>query len=180
VMNNVVVYNVSMGLQIAGYDTVSGTKVYNNVFAWNGKVGIELWMSLSNVELKNNITYKNGRAGIEAYYATGGGVVIDHNGSYGHSDGDIRLSSTGSGNSFSYTLGTNYIGDPLFVSTTNFKLQAVSPLIDKALANSLVTVDYDGVSRPQGAAPDVGAYELATAAAVAAPAAPTNVRVTSQ
>jgi len=32
------------GIQIAGYNTVSTMKVYNNVVAFNGASGIILWM----------------------------------------------------------------------------------------------------------------------------------------
>src|SRR5207302_55096 len=62
--------------------------------------------------------------------------------------------------------GTPYPGDlwmvnPLFVNLAagDFHLQSGSPLIDKGTTLSQVTNDYDGVSRPQGAGYDIGAFE---------------------
>jgi len=41
----------------------------------------------------------------------------------------------------------------------NYRLQAGSPAIAAGLILSLVTNDCDGVLRPAGVAPDVGAYQ---------------------
>jgi hypothetical protein len=51
--------------------------------------------------------------------------------------------------------------NPLFVapSSQNFQLQASSPLVNAGSAVTNVTTDITGVSRPQGAAYDIGAYE---------------------
>jgi len=46
--------------------------------------------------------------------------------------------------------------------------------IDKAAAHPSVATDYDAETRPQGAAPDIGADEFSLVSQ--APAAPTNVR----
>jgi hypothetical protein len=54
--------------------------------------------------------------------------------------------------------------DPLFVNPAarDFHLQAGSPAIDKGIPVSGLLQDPDGVSRPQGAGWDVGAYEYRT------------------
>jgi hypothetical protein len=51
-------------------------------------------------------------------------------------------------------------GAPGFIAAPSgdFHLGTASGAINAALP-STVTVDHDGVSRPQGSAPDVGAYE---------------------
>jgi hypothetical protein len=49
--------------------------------------------------------------------------------------------------------------DPLFVSSTDFHLQAGSPAINAAHGAWAVPVDFDGVLRPQGPASDMGAFE---------------------
>jgi hypothetical protein len=48
--------------------------------------------------------------------------------------------------------------------------------IDKAAAHPSVATHYDAETRPQGAAPDIGAHDFSLVSQ--APAAPTNVRVT--
>jgi hypothetical protein len=51
--------------------------------------------------------------------------------------------------------------NPLFANpaTDDFHLQAKSPCIDSGFALTGVTSDFDGVSRPQGAGYDIGAFE---------------------
>lgn len=52
--------------------------------------------------------------------------------------------------------------DPLFLNpiANDFHLETVSPAIDKGVNLASVTDDRDGISRPQGAQDDIGAYEL--------------------
>lgn len=54
-------------------------------------------------------------------------------------------------------------GAPLFVSAAvaNFHVTAISPAIDhgSTAVNALVSNDFDGNARPQGSAPDIGAFE---------------------
>ncbi len=55
--------------------------------------------------------------------------------------------------------------DPLFVSTSDLHLQAMSPVIDDGIAIGGITLDFDRQARNQGAAPDIGADETVPAAA---------------
>jgi hypothetical protein len=58
-----------------------------------------------------------------------------------------------------------YYADPIFVSTTDYHLQATSPARGKATSSIsplTFTNDYAGAARPQGAAWDIGAYEYRT------------------
>jgi hypothetical protein len=68
----------------------------------------------------------------------------------------------------------------MFVSAAagNFRLLAGSTAIDNgsAAVNSLVTTDFDGNPRPQGPAPDIGAFE---SSGVTLPT-PTNLKVILQ
>jgi hypothetical protein len=49
---------------------------------------------------------------------------------------------------------------PHLVGPADAHLQPGSPAIDAGVAQQEVTVDLDGIARPQGAACDLGAYEL--------------------
>ena len=55
--------------------------------------------------------------------------------------------------------------DPLFVNhgaaPPNLRLEPNSPCVDTGKTIAAVTVDFDGVARPQGANYDIGAFELA-------------------
>jgi len=52
--------------------------------------------------------------------------------------------------------------DPLFVNAAgnDYHVQSTSPAINRGTTLTQVTTDLDGVTRPQGAGYDLGAYEL--------------------
>ena len=95
-------------------------------------------------------------------------------GTIGVHDGGVDLSTIiisnnyfgGSGyaaKTVSSVMGTNYIngGDPKFVNAANldFRLQSTSVLIDKGITISPAFNDKNGITRPQGTAWDIGAFE---------------------
>jgi len=72
--------------------------------------------------------------------------------------------------------GTELSSNPLFVSISNYQLQATSPARD-AGANVGLTLDYDGHSVPVGSGVDIGAYEYVLDGDTTPPTAPTGLRV---
>ncbi len=62
-------------------------------------------------------------------------------------------------------IANNIVADPQIVDAVgkNFHLKSTSPAIDAAIPSSGLESDHDfeGTSRPQGATPDIGAFELA-------------------
>ncbi len=59
------------------------------------------------------------------------------------------------------SLTANLNSDPLFVNpTSDFHLQSGSPAIDSGVTLSNLLTDFDGITRPQLAAYDIGAYEF--------------------
>ena len=54
------------------------------------------------------------------------------------------------------------VADPMFVSpgADDYHVQAASPAVDKGTATEAPASDLEGTARPQGAAFDIGAYEL--------------------
>ncbi len=173
-VNNISFHNDASGLQIAGYSTINGMKIYNNVMAWNGTSGIILWMSLGGVDIKNNIIYQNGHYGIGSVAATGGGVVVDHNISIGNGLANYFLSG------FAYTQGISIPGDPAFVSDAlagfDPHLTANSPAVNSGVNLSPVfTTDLAGALRPVTGAWDLGAYVFGST--VQPPFSPTNLHV---
>ena len=70
-----------------------------------------------------------------------------------------------------------YMTNPLFLSSTDFQLQATSPAIDKgtsSISPLTFTTDNAGVARPQGSAWDIGAYEFIGVK----PLPPKNLKIT--
>jgi hypothetical protein len=164
VINNLMFRNAACGLQVAGYNTVSNMRVYNNVIARNGTTGIILWMSLSGVDIKNNILYGNGRYGLNSYAAHGSGVVVDRNLSFANASGHYNF--TAGGSDYSYTLGTSFFVDPLFINGTSSGFDAHLSGSSPALKNgfnlsSAFTTDIDGTTRSSSEGWDLGAYSYA-------------------
>lgn len=132
----------------------SGHEIYNNTIANNTTDGILLseWTgSVSNVQVRNNIAYGNaGNA-----FVNGGSGTVQSNNLFGV--------------------------DPSFVdsSAKDFRLGGASRAIDAGVGLSLVTTDIVGTGRPQGAAPDIGAFEYRgqDSSTVSPPSPPTNVRI---
>lgn len=134
VYNNVVWNNTSGGVGgIQAFQNVNGTKIYNNTCWNNADYNIHIQTGCTNTVAQNNILYQ-GVTG--AIINNGTGSTVDHN--------------------------TTNAQDPKFANLAgnDFHLLSGSPAIDAGVALAQVTVDADGIQRPQGAAYDIGAYEF--------------------
>ena len=173
--NTMVMNNVFYGF-VAGWGVQTalgfGGVIANNTFAFtspNDGGQVMLWDVDSNVSVENNIFY-NPPLGValNSYSFTPASCTLSHNLVYGGTLGGISAC----------TASNTVVANPNFVNAAgdNFQLQAGSPAIDAGVTVSGVSTDYNGVSRPQGSAFDIGAFEFATAtdqapviSAVAAP-----------
>jgi parallel beta-helix repeat protein len=144
---NNLIYNVGVGDYGDGIFVYygSGNQIYNNTTYNNRRSGINLYTNASGTEVKNNISYASG----SNFFDGGTGTAQSNN-----------------------LFGTN----PNFVdpATNNFQLQAGSPAIDAGTSLPVVTIDFAGHVRPQGGAPDIGAYEYGQ---VQTPSPPSNLRI---
>jgi hypothetical protein len=106
--------------------------IYNNLIYNNAAMGI--WAIGNSVNIFNNYVIRN-----NIFYQNGGTI-----------DSSVRV-----------TQSNNLITDPKFVNASagDFRVQAGSPAIDKGMAVSQVTTDFDKKPRPQGTRFTVGAYE---------------------
>src|ERR1051326_230537 len=165
VANNIIVSNASCGIQVVGYPTVSNMKIYNNTIAWNRDgSAIRLHQGINGVDIANNIIYGDRRSstcGIKDDGATGGGVVVRNNLFYFNVTDYCFTSTTPD------IQPNNQFSDPQFVdSASDWHLQSSSPAIDSGVTLSSVTTDFDGVTRPQGSAYDIGAFEFSPSGGV--------------
>jgi hypothetical protein len=160
VMNNLIVTNCAFGIQVRGSGTVTNMQIYNNTIVLNrNRSGLLLWQTVDGVDIANNIFYGNAGYGIKTSECDGSGVQIRNNLFYANRDGTWNMTNDLS--TVSYTLSGNITNSaPLFVNNaSDWHLQSGSPAIDAGVTLSIVPDDYDGVTRPQGAAYDMGAYE---------------------
>jgi len=150
VRNNIFTNSASWGICAYG---VSNLKVFNNVFAniSSSAIGFRAYSNgpITTGEIKNNIFYI-----FSAPYWTDGGSIVD-------ARNNILYKGNGSVDPLQYP---NDIcnKDPKMLNPSgfDFRLQPSSPAIDSGVP--LAGFDYDimGISRPQGASWDIGAYEF--------------------
>jgi hypothetical protein len=151
------------GIQVRGEDSglaASNVIVAANTTVANSLAGIVVESTARNVTVVNNVSAFNGTQGIYGYYCCG----IRLSGNLAHNTLLFGNGSGGTGNSsgtvIDFSLG-NLSGDPLFANlpARDFHLQAGSAGADRALPAWSPLIDADGKPRPQGLAPDTGAYE---------------------
>ncbi|MBK8494111.1 MAG: T9SS type A sorting domain-containing protein [Chitinophagaceae bacterium] len=139
---------------------INGFSVYNNTIIGRSTNPSYMGIDLSsmpqgngqNINIRNNIIQ-----GFGAYPVRGSnptnitGCFVTHNDFY--LNGNNNAVSWPGGNPANYTYNNNISQNPLFVSATNFSLQATSPCID---AGVNVGIPYNG------SAPDMGYVEYGT------------------
>lgn len=143
--------NMRQGINVS---QCSGIEVLNNTFDNVLQEAVILDTS-PNATIINNIFYNVGEGG-DSYAcvdsASSSGISIKTN--------DHFMSSGSPG---TYCSNAPYISrDPKFVNpgALDLHLQSGSTLIDAGTAAGSVLNDYDGISRPQGSAYDIGAFEF--------------------
>ena len=150
IIRNNVFYNMVHGWDVHRYgSTCDQVYIVNNTFAYpnpNRDGHIILASTTTNLYIQNNIFYLPGQnIGISG---TQSGAIIDHN---------LSTAAVGGGGT-----GTNIENtDPQMVNPTglDFRLLAGSPAVDAGIALAIVLNDFAGMSRPQGAGYDIGAFE---------------------
>jgi uncharacterized repeat protein (TIGR02059 family) len=156
-------------------DIYTGIQILNNVIiassnSYSTMAGISLyglWQGHS-VSIKNNIIVGFDQAPVWGSGAAGqtiSGLAIDHNNFYGNGNSNNVQFVSGLSPS-NYTFDTPIKSDPLFVSASDFRLQAGSLAIGKGIKIAGLTTDYSGntINDP----PSIGALESGSAAPVSA------------
>lgn len=189
VIGNVVHHIGSSGCRyIQGIYISTDGNVKNNLVYQIGGAAIHLWHDATNVNIANNTTFGSGvgivvggggayhRSGLNDYTHVVNNVVFDND------YGIVESGKTGTHNTYTNNLvhqHKNYnwrllnglthtssiTADPQFVNYLragggDYHLKDTSPAIDKGTKTHAPSTDLDGKVRPQGAAVDIGAYEI--------------------
>jgi len=123
------------GLRFSFHGSATNVTVRNNII--QGFYACPVYMqspgTITNVSIENNLFYNNGNSNSPKF------------------DRNIPTN---------ITTQNNITGNPLFISSADFHLQAGSPAIGKGLVLTGITLDYEGnaVKNPPG----IGAYEYAS------------------
>jgi len=164
-ITNCVFYNTYAGINFDSYNVagdVGINTVSNCSFLYSRYLHI-CGRECNNMTYKNNIYYGNNALGYGGYFR---GNTYSAQVVVGQFSNCVFYNIPSMPGGF---VGTNSnIGtDPLFVSLGNIvipanpdmHLQSGSPSKDAGTTLSYITVDYDGIARPIGSAPSIGAYE---------------------
>ena len=151
IANNVIEDNVARGVQL--YPSPAHVLVAYNTIVHNGRAGVIVSNDAANNTIANNIVADNGDIGVRSDSLTGTGNLVINNLAWHNSHGNIGPMADG------LTLVDNIEAAPSFASPTSYRLRSGSPAIDAADPTYVVGDDYEGVTRPQGGAPDIGAFE---------------------
>jgi hypothetical protein len=155
---NNVIYNHPYGFGIQIYPANHDTIVVDNTIANSAHSSIVVGGSggVYNITIRDNILYGDDW-GVEVdSTCPTGAVAVDHNVIYAY-----RVTPIEAGCSKVDASGGNTLADPLFLNYAgrDLHLQSGSTAIDQASSAWSETSDADGRGRPQGAGPDIGAFE---------------------
>jgi hypothetical protein len=168
--DNIVYANDLVGIEVNGI--AQNVTVYNNTFYQNGLLSLGIGgtspSQLSGVDVANNAFYQGANSNCQnncTWFPQGHvqidsaakGVTVRSN-YYGPGSPAFF---DGNGSAMASPDSTATTGNILFVNAAqlDFHLQSGSVAIDKGVTLSSVPYDFDGLSRPQGSAYDLGAYE---------------------
>jgi hypothetical protein len=158
VANNIIV-GAKRGFGIQIYPKSNRAVIASNTIVGNRYDGIIIGSdgstTANNAVIVDNILAFNRRYALSTYWGgkKGSGNIVAHNLTWKNASGGLK----GSGITF---LG-NVRGAPDFAnrSSGNYRLGPASSAVDRALTSLSPRVDFDDVSRPQGAVADIGAFE---------------------
>ncbi len=183
VANNVIYGHSQYGIRVGATDFFNASIIHNTIVP-NGKQGVIFEDRIyRNVVVSNNIF--SGTATMGMFYVSNAGdlqdIDLDSNLYFTNgmviNAGTTEYSSLDAFRSDHSEESRGIEADPGFAnaSAMNYSLAGGSSAIDAGQATFL-TVDFSGTFRPQGVAPDIGAYEMGSGSQPARPAPPILLR----
>ena len=134
------------------FDIVHCT-IVNNTSNGINQAKIDTWPK-ADLRVRNSIVAFNGLAGISANQASTSNVItLEYNCVYGNTGGDYALDAVAGTGSVSVNPKFNA------AASGDYRLKASSPVLDSG-TNLGITADLLGNTRPDGAGPAMGCYEL--------------------
>ena len=158
VRNNIFTANSHIGMVVSG--VVRNVRVYHNTFFENGRQGINIAEAAREIDIRANLFVQSENANClndcswyrTAHVEARATASLRANGYFPGEPAALG----GVSDNASVSGGNLRFAGP---ATFNFDLEAGSEAIDRAESIDEVKLDWRGRRRPQGAAPDLGAFE---------------------
>lgn len=176
--------NIVIGGSDGNNDVIGTVEVFNNHIIGAGEAGLRVNDPHGTVVIQNNVFYNNSSSQIFIQRAGAGLVTLQNNilfpgvgQTYVEFEPGVTSDAFNAQRNLYYNAGprpewdTNSLEDnPLFIDSAsrNFHLQGLSPAINAGM-NTGRGQDYDGISRPQGLAYDIGVFEFVDAGQQSSP-----------
>ncbi|MBN1676268.1 MAG: right-handed parallel beta-helix repeat-containing protein [Kiritimatiellae bacterium] len=145
----------------------SNNRIFNNTFV-GSRVGITFFPNSTGNTVRNNILVDAGESFVK-WPAAAKPQTLDYNlyfRSHGTPQWQVAGTKCSSLSAYQQAGGAEQNSrwaDPRLAGAADARLQPDSPAIDAGVAVAQIAADKDGVARPQGKAPDLGAYEFRAA-----------------
>lgn len=157
-----IVINADIGLLVSS-EVCENVRLFNNTIV--GAInGIHILKGLPSVEIKNNLITDSTNYGILAGYS-----AFDHDEDYN------LIYDSGEKAYYGLLQGPNSITEQDPKLKNDFKIQSDSPAIDAGVFIGQ-TADFDGKRVPNGAMPDIGAFEYYDQVHLGIPSPPKNIQ----
>ena len=173
IANNIVYRAAAFGIHL--WHAANKVTIVNNTSFANGSSsmggGIVMGtgdspggVTLDDTIVSNNIVYGNPGSGLVEYCYSGQNCIgtrniVSNNLVFGNGTGVVLRVGTATGTISADPQFVNYQAD----GSGDYHLKSTSPAIDKGTSTNAPSNDLDGVTRPQGAGIDIGAYEFKSA-----------------
>ena len=179
IRNNLLYNNRASGISLYAIDAAQGSsnnKVYHNtiVMGANARWALNIPASTEgqshpvNNEIKNNILiHPDTRGSISAYATTQSALRSDYNivvNRFSRDDGNsfIDFNTWKMTGQDAHSIVSTSAAIFVDAANGNYQLKAAAPALNAGVTGLNVNEDLAGAARPQGSAPDIGCYELAT------------------
>jgi len=161
-INNLIIADFLSLFEEDGGKSPHDLKLYHNTFIGSNQTyaqGLRFIKCAGDNQVKNNIFYGQ-ENGVTHLYASGSTINVSNNCVYRSGGLPKRPADP----------NDVWGKDPLFIDSAkqDYQLQDNSPCIDQGIDLG-VTLDFDGTTRPQGDACDMGAYENVAGSSIAVP-----------
>lgn len=168
VFDGIITYDNEIAFRLRGPGSKGGARVtLKNAVIYDSDKGVRYEDRIENLRIYNTTFGANLSSQFQSVGGYGSGFEVKNSLFLGQKPTEASDSSNLAVNSSAFR----------DVSANDYYLSLNSPAIDNGIFIAEVTIDRDGVTRPQGSGYDIGAYEFGSVVDSVPPSPPTNLHI---